>query len=150
MRLVLRDHSHVLRVAARELEVGHAHLEGALVRRQLGRHARELPQQRAHGVVGQRFHQVVLAVEVLVERAGAEASAARDLAQAEVGGAALEQHLARRREDLLAGLAMMPLTAADHQLDDLVVMMTMARRPVPFVSHGVLLDTGRRSRCEHR
>ena len=61
-----------------------------------------------------RLHEVVLAVEVLVERAGAEVGAARDLAQREVGRAALEQHLARRREDLVARLEMPALAPAQQ------------------------------------
>ena len=51
---------------------------------------------------------VALVLEVLVERAGAEAGAARDLAQREVGRAALEQDLASGGQDVVACLRLPP------------------------------------------
>ena len=95
--------------------------------------------ERGHRGVGQRLDDVVLVVEVLVERGGAEVGAPRDLAQREVRGATLQQHLARRRQDVLARLGVAPLAPALAQLVPLratlrmplVVLAVTPRSPPP-------------------
>ncbi len=142
-RLVQRDDGHVGGVVARELEIGEAELDGALVGGQTGRHRGEGLHQRAHGAVGQRLDEVVLVVEVLVEGAGAVAGAARDLAQREVGRAALEQHLASRDQDLVARLAMTAFAAIDEAIGNGAVeplgeMMVEPVRPMMLCPHRAL------------
>ena len=110
-RLVDGDELDVLGVRPGERQVRHADLDGSLVGRQTVRHRRERLDQGAHRAVGERPDEIALVVEVLVERAGAVAGAARDLAQREVGRAALEQDLASGGQDVVARLRMAPFVA---------------------------------------
>ena len=105
-------------------------------RRAAGRgHPVGLTSSAPMALVGERLDHVVLAVEVAVEGARAELGAARDLAQREVGSAALEENLPRRSEDLVAGVAMTAFAAAEMSLESPRVTLGMALPMLLVIVH---------------
>ena len=106
----------VVGVGSREIEVGHADLDGAFVWWELTRHARQSLRKARHGTLGDGPDEVVLAVEVIVERRWCETQPSGDLAERDVDSTRLGEDLASGLQDLFPGLQALPFAMAQAML----------------------------------